>query len=65
MYVVEFFGTLFTAISTAMLFGDWAGVSNEEAVVYFVVLYRTFLDDLGHTPRKYHHDPLSGCGRKI
>jgi len=65
MYVVEFFGTLYIAISTALLFGDGAGVSNEEAVVYFVVLYRTFSDDLGHEQRKYHHDPLSVCGREI
>jgi hypothetical protein len=66
MYVVEFIGILYIAISTAMLFGDWPGVSNEEAVVYFVVMYRTFFsDDLGHKPRKYHHNPLSDCGREI
>jgi hypothetical protein len=25
------------------MFGEWAGVSNEEGVSYFLVLYRTFL----------------------
>jgi hypothetical protein len=48
-----------------VLFGDWTEVSNEEAVFYFVVLYRTFLDDLVHKARKYHHGPLSGSGREI
>ena len=65
MYVLEFFGTPYVATSATMLFGDWAGASTDEAVVYFVVLYRTFLDVLGHKTRKCHHDPLSGCGREI
>jgi hypothetical protein len=42
MYVVELFGTLYIT-STAVLLGDLAGTSNEEAVSFFVVLYRTFL----------------------
>jgi hypothetical protein len=65
MYVVEFFGTLYVITSAAMLFSDWAGVSYEEAVPYFVFLYRTFLDDLGQKTRKYHDGPLSGCRLEI
>ena len=41
---------LYVVISTAIFVADLAGVNNE-AVSSFVVLYRTFLDDLGHKLR--------------